>query len=62
MSGHAAREDLRDLITYTKPKHIIPAHGEFRMTSALYDLGLEMGYQEKYLHLLKNGSRVVLTD
>jgi len=62
VSGHAAREDLRDLITYTKPKHIIPAHGEFRMTSALYDLGLEMGYQEKYLHLLKNGSRVVLTD
>jgi len=27
VSGHAAREDSRDLIELAKPKHIIPAHG-----------------------------------
>ncbi len=58
ISGHAAREDLRDLISYLKPKHIIPAHGDIKMTSALYELGLEMGYKEKYLHLLKDGARI----
>ena len=60
VSGHAAREDLRDLITYVKPKHIVPAHGEIMMTSALYELAQEMGYKEHFLHLLHDGARFEL--
>ena len=60
-SGHAAREDLRDLINLVKPQHIIPAHGEFRMTSALADLAVEMGYKKGHnVHLMHNGGRVKL--
>jgi ribonuclease J len=59
VSGHAAREDLRDLINLVKPKHIIPAHGEFRMTSALGSLASQMGYQEKKtVHVLHNGQHL----
>lgn len=60
-SGHAAREDLRDLINIVKPKHIIPAHGEIGMTSALADLAVEMGYKKgNNVHVMSNGGRIKL--
>jgi ribonuclease J len=60
VSGHAAREDLRDLINLVKPQHIIPAHGNIQMTSALADLATEMGYKADKIHLLRNGQKVQL--
>ena len=60
-SGHAAREDLRELINLTQPEHIIPAHGERRMTSALADLAVEMGYERgENVHLMSDGERIRL--
>ena len=60
-SGHAAREDLRDLINLVKPQHIIPAHGEPRMLSALADLAVEMGYKRgNNVHVMGNGERIKL--
>ena len=60
-SGHAAREDLRDLINLVKPQHIIPAHGEPRMLSALSDLAVEMGYKKgNNVHVMGNGERIRL--
>jgi len=61
VSGHCAREDLRDLIALTTPEHIIPAHGEFRMMEALRELATEMGYKEnKNVHLLKDGDKLMI--
>ena len=61
VSGHAAREDLRDLINLVKPKHIIPAHGDFNMTSAMNDLANDMGYKPgKQVHVMKDGDRIKL--
>ena len=58
-SGHAAREDLRELISLVKPQHIIPAHGEPRMREALASLAVEMGYKKgTNVHLMKDGERV----
>ncbi len=60
-SGHAAREDLRDLINIVKPQHIIPAHGNVGMTSALADLAIEMGYKKgQNVHIMRNGERIKL--
>ncbi len=53
VSGHAAREDLRDLFNFTRPEHIIPAHGEKFMTEALKDLAEEMGFSK--VHLVDDG-------
>lgn len=58
VSGHAAREDLRDMINMVHPKHIIPAHGELEMREALFDLAMEMGYDKKNIHLSKDGNRI----
>jgi ribonuclease J len=56
VSGHAGREDLRDLINMVKPQHIIPAHGSLPMLTALGDLAVEMDYElGKSVHIVGNG-------
>lgn len=56
VSGHAGREDLRDLINITKPEHVIPAHGNISMLTALGDLATEMDYElGKTVHIRSNG-------
>jgi len=59
VSGHAAREDLRDLINMVKPEHIIPAHATRIQSNALVDLAQEMGFSNKQIHHLKNGHKLV---
>lgn len=62
VSGHAAREDLRDLITYLRPKHIIPAHGDYTMRGNLAKFSHELGYEsEKTVHLMNNEERIVIS-
>jgi len=60
VSGHAAKEDLRDLLTMLKPKHLIPAHGNTDMKNALSKLAEEKGYSKHNIHILSNGYSVVL--
>jgi len=56
VSGHGGREDLRDLIEYTKPENIIPSHGTIQQISPLIDLASEMGYKlGETSHLSSNG-------
>lgn len=61
VSGHAAKEDQRDLIQMTKPAHIIPAHGDFSMASALAELAIEEGYKlGDGIHIMKDGQRIII--
>ncbi|MCK4669954.1 MAG: RNase J family beta-CASP ribonuclease [Nanoarchaeota archaeon] len=61
VSGHGAREDLRDLMAFTKPGHIIPTHGDIKLRKALADLAVSIGYKlKKNVHLLKNGQKIKL--
>lgn len=60
-SGHAAKEDLRDLINLVKPKNIIPAHGNSEMKKALAELAVEMGYKlGKDVFIMDNGKKLEL--
>ena len=62
-SGHAAREDLRDIINWLKPKNIIPSHGNKEMKDALAELAVEMGYKiGKNIFLVRDGHKVSLID
>ena len=57
-SGHAAREDLRDIIMMLKPQNIFPAHGTKDMKESLARLAVEIGYNvSENVFLLKDGSR-----
>ncbi len=61
VSGHAAREDSRDLIGFVRPKHIIPSHGDLKLTAGMVNLATEMGYElQKSIHQMKNGQRIKL--
>jgi ribonuclease J len=56
VSGHAGREDLRDLIEMLKPKHIIPAHGSLQQETHLIELAKELGYKfGETAHLSSDG-------
>lgn len=61
VSGHASKEDHRDLIKILKPKNIIPCHGDMQKRASLADLANEMGYKmNKEVHLLQNGQELEL--
>ena len=61
VSGHASKEDHRQLIKLVKPEHIIPCHGGIEMRSGYVDLGIEEGYElNKNMHLLTNGLSVTV--
>jgi len=61
VSGHAGREDLRDLISMLNPEHIIPAHGSLMQLTPMMDLAKEMGYKPgKDCHLMQNGQKLRL--
>lgn len=56
VSGHGAREDLRDIIQIVQPKHVIPSHGEHEKTAPMIELLKEMGYKSgRTSHLMSNG-------
>ena len=56
ISGHAAREDLRDLIQMLNPQHIFPAHTPTEEQKAMAELAEEIGYESgKDVHLSKDG-------
>lgn len=56
VSGHAGREDIRDLIEMLRPKHVIPAHGTLQQEAPLIELAKEIGYKfGETSHLSSNG-------
>lgn len=56
VSGHASREDLRDLVKILKPQHIIPAHGSLQQETPMIELAAECGYKfGETSHLSSNG-------
>jgi len=61
VSGHAGREDLRDIIRVVNPRHIIPAHGGLDKTAPMAELCDELGYKSgKQCHLMKDGKTLTL--
>ncbi len=61
-SGHARRDELRDLIRSLKPKTIVPVHGELRQLEACAGLAREM-FEEYNNHLgeiwvVENGTKL----
>ena len=60
-SGHASREDHRDLINFLKPTYIIPAHGDSKKEAAMAQLAEEIGYKiGKNVFLMADGQKIVL--
>ena len=61
VSGHAYREDHYELVSLLNPRHIVPAHGNMKMTAAYTQFAGEMGYTANVdVHLMRNGQRLMI--
>ncbi|MBS3169604.1 RNase J family beta-CASP ribonuclease [Candidatus Woesearchaeota archaeon] len=58
VSGHAAREDHRELLELIKPQAVIPAHAGGEKARELADLATKMGFKKVFL--MEDGKRVVI--
>lgn len=61
VSGHASREELKILINMTRPKFMVPCHGEYRHQAAFSDLAQLMGYDPSAVLSVENGQVVEFT-
>ncbi|MDX1610871.1 MAG: RNase J family beta-CASP ribonuclease [Candidatus Thermoplasmatota archaeon] len=63
VSGHAAREDHRELFGMLEPEHIYPAHGDIAHQSSLADLAEAHGWKlNEQVHILRNGQGHIIRD
>ncbi|NUE97308.1 ribonuclease J [Lactobacillus melliventris] len=54
-SGHGGQEELKMMVRLTKPKYMIPVHGEYRMQVIHTELAQAAGVPEANTFVLENG-------
>ena len=57
-SGHAAREELRLLLTLCRPQYFMPVHGEYRHLAAHRELAIASGVLPENVAAVDNGKVV----
>lgn len=56
VSGHASQEDIRIMTEATRPKFVVPIHGEYRMLFRHKEfVRNHLGYEEANIVLIENG-------
>ncbi|MEA1909965.1 MAG: ribonuclease J [Patescibacteria group bacterium] len=58
VTGHAYKEELREMLEVVKPKYLIPIHGEYFMRDAHRKLALEAGIPKDNILLIDDGDVV----
>ncbi|MBA2597496.1 MAG: ribonuclease J [Chloroflexia bacterium] len=58
VSGHAAREELRDMLEMVRPQYAVPIHGEYRHMALYRDLAKSVGIPEDRVLMTEIGSIV----
>lgn len=61
VSGHACQEELKLMMSLTKPKYFIPVHGEQKHLQKHASLAESMGINPKNIFIADNGKQVELT-
>ncbi len=61
-SGHAKSDELKTLLSITRPASFIPVHGEFRHLFNHTMIAKEMGVRQEDILLAEDGDIVVLSD
>jgi ribonuclease J len=61
VSGHASREELKEMIRLLRPKYVVPIHGEYRMQVLYRDLAVEQGVPPDSVIVADIGQVIELT-
>ena len=62
VSGHAAQEEQKLVLSLLKPKFLVPVHGEFRMLRHHAQTAVSMGVPRENIFVLENGDRMEFRD
>lgn len=57
-TGHGHKEDHKLMLQLTKPKFILPMHGDFSMRRSVIEIAKELGYPESNTAFVRDGSVV----
>ncbi len=55
VSGHASQEELKLVMSLTRPRHFVPVHGEYRHLVKHAQLARSMGLPAERIQVLENG-------
>ncbi len=61
VSGHASQEELKLMLSLTRPQHFIPIHGEFRMLVQHGRVAQELGVAAENIYIIENGQPIDFT-
>jgi ribonuclease J len=61
VSGHAHREELREMLEMVRPRFLVPVHGEYRQLHLHAQLAASAGLRPDAVHVLEDGRVVELT-
>ncbi len=61
-SGHGQQEDLKLMMSLSRPEHLVPVHGNFYMRRAHGNLGPAVGIPLENTHMLDNGNVIEIKD
>jgi len=61
VSGHASREELKTVLSLTRPRFFVPVHGEYRHLVKHAQLAREMGVAPEHAVVLENGRPLVVS-
>ena len=60
-SGHANKDELKQIIELLQPKFLVPIHGQMSMLVSHAKIGEEAGLEEKNIAIAENGNIVTVT-
>src|SRR5205823_9275660 len=61
VSGHASQEDLKRMLTLTRPRYFVPVHGEYRHLLGHATLAESTGLPRDRIFVIEDGQGVELT-
>ena len=62
VSGHAAQEEQKIVLSLLKPRYLVPVHGEFRHLRHHANTAMSLGIPEDNIFILENGDCLEFVD
>ena len=62
VTGHAQRDELREMIDAVRPRFFIPVHGEYRQLLQHAEIAREAGLPEDHIVVVEDGEEVLLGE
>ncbi len=62
VSGHACQEELKLMLSLTRPKYFMPVHGEYRFLKQHCSLATSVGVAKENVFIMENGRTLEISD